>query len=49
MKRKEFILNNRNTLSNIIIGAKASYAFEMGIQALDTNKVTHWDNINYKL
>jgi hypothetical protein len=49
MKRKEFILNNRNPLSDIIIGAKAPYALEMSIQALNSNKVTHWYNINYKL
>ena len=46
---KDSILNNTNPLSGIITGAKAAYAVEMGIQAMDTNKVTYWDNINYKL
>ena len=46
---KDSILNNTNPLSGIITGAKAAYAVEMGIKAMDTNKVTYWDNINYKL
>ena len=43
---KDSILNNTNALSGIITGAEAAYAVEMGIQAMDTNKVTYWDNIN---
>ena len=46
---KDSILNNTDPLSGISTGAKAAYAVEMGIQAMDTNKVTYWDNINYKI
>ena len=49
MKRKEFILSSAGVLIGSIASAKAPYALEIGIQAMDTNKVTYWDNINYKI
>ena len=43
------ILNNKRPLSNIITGANVSYAVEMGIQAMDTNKVIEWNNDQFIL
>ena len=38
------ILNNKRPLSNITTGANVAYAVEMGIQAMDTNKVIEWND-----
>ena len=44
---KDAIINNKNPLSGVITGAKTAYAVEMGIKAMDTGEMVHWDNINY--
>lgn len=44
---KDAILNNQKPLSGVSTGAKASYAVEMGIQAMDTNQVIEWDDANF--
>tara|TARA_B110001454_G_scaffold212102_1_gene228511 strand:- start:292 stop:1479 length:1188 start_codon:yes stop_codon:yes gene_type:complete len=38
------IVENKIPLSNFKSGAKVSFAVEMGIQAMDTNKVVQWDS-----
>lgn len=43
------IINNKTPLSNVTTGAKAAYAVEMGIKAMDTEKMVQWDDINYML
>jgi hypothetical protein len=43
------IINNKTPLSNVTTGAKAAYAVEMGIKAMDMEKMVLWDNINYTL
>ena len=37
------------TVSMVTTGAKAAYAVEMGIQAMDTEKIIHWDNKKFVL
>lgn len=44
---KDAIINNKNPLSGVITGAKTAYAVEMGIKAMDTGEMVHWDNTNY--
>ncbi|MEK9603303.1 MAG: Gfo/Idh/MocA family oxidoreductase [Flavobacteriaceae bacterium] len=46
---RDAIINNTPPLSSVITGAKASYAVEMGIQAMDTEKIIHWDKKNFIL
>jgi len=46
---KDAIINNVTPLSNVITGAKAAYAVDMGIKAMDSEKIVHWDNTNYIL
>ena len=49
MDFKDAILNNIEPLSNVITGAKAAYAVDMGIKAMDTEKTIYWDNTNFLL
>tara|TARA_B100001175_G_scaffold317473_1_gene334534 strand:+ start:2517 stop:3704 length:1188 start_codon:yes stop_codon:yes gene_type:complete len=44
---KDSIINNKNPLSGVTTGAKTAYAVEMGIKAMDTGEMVHWDNTNY--
>ena len=46
---KDAILNNIEPLSNVITGAKAAYAVDMGIKAMDTEKTIYWDDTNFLL
>ena len=46
---RDAILNNKEPNSGVITGAKAAYAVEMGIQAMDTEKIIHWDNKKFVL
>jgi predicted dehydrogenase len=46
---RDSIVNNSPPLSGVITGAKAAYAVEMGIQAMDTEKTIFWDKNNYIL
>ena len=41
---RDSILNNKIPLSNVTSGANVAYAVEIGIQAMDTNKVIEWDS-----
>jgi predicted dehydrogenase len=43
----ESIINNKTPFSNVTTGAQAAYAVEMGIKAMDTEKMVVWDNVNY--
>ena len=38
------IIENRTPLSNFMSGAKVAFAVEMGIQAMDHNRVVTWDS-----
>ena len=38
------IVNNKEPLSNFKSGADVSFAVDMGIRAMDTNKVIEWEN-----
>jgi predicted dehydrogenase len=38
------IIENRMPLSNFMSGAKVAFAVEMGIQAMDHNRVVTWDS-----
>ena len=49
MDFKDAIINNTDPLSNVITGAKAAYAVDMGIKAMDTEKIINWDNTNFIL
>jgi predicted dehydrogenase len=46
---RDSIINNQTPLSGVITGAKAAYAVEMGIQAMDSEKTIHWDKTNFIL
>jgi predicted dehydrogenase len=46
---RDAILNNKPPLSTVTTGAKAAYAVEMGIQAMDQQKVIHWDDTKFIL
>ncbi len=46
---KDSILDNQTPLSGVITGAKSAYAVEMGIRAMDTNKLVLWDDVNFTL
>ena len=46
---KDAFINNTTPLSNVITGAKAAYAVDMGIKAMDSEKIVHWDNTNFIL
>jgi hypothetical protein len=46
---RDAILNNKEPNSGVITGAKAAYAVEMGIQAMDTEKIILWDNKKFVL
>jgi predicted dehydrogenase len=46
---RDSILNNKRPLSNITTGANVAYAVEMGIQAMDTNKVIEWNDDQFIL
>ena len=46
---RDAILNNKEPNSGVTTGAKAAYAVEMGIQAMDTEKIIHWDNKKFVL
>jgi hypothetical protein len=38
------IINNKEPLSNFKSGAEVSFAVDMGIRAMDTNRVIEWEN-----
>jgi predicted dehydrogenase len=46
---RDSIINNQTPLSGVTTGAKAAYAVEMGIQAMDSEKTIHWDKTNFIL
>ena len=46
---RDSIINNMAPLSGVTIGAKAAYAVDMGIKAMDTGQMIYWDNTNYIL
>ena len=49
MDFRDSIINNMAPNSGVTTGAKAAYAVDMGIKAMDTEQMTHWDDINYIL
>jgi len=49
MDFRDAIVNQSKPLSSAITGAKAAYAVEMGIQAMDTQKTVLWDNTQFIL
>tara|TARA_B100000900_G_scaffold395993_1_gene394890 strand:- start:464 stop:1030 length:567 start_codon:yes stop_codon:yes gene_type:complete len=46
---RDAVINNKAPLSSVTTGAKAAYAVDMGIKAMDTEQMTYWDDINYIL
>ena len=46
---RDSVVNNSPPLSGVITGAKAAYAVEMGIQAMDTGKTIYWNENNFIL
>jgi len=46
---RDSIINNKAPLSGVITGAKAAYAVDMGIKAMDTQETVNWDDANYIL
>jgi hypothetical protein len=46
---RDAVINNKAPLSSVTTGAKAAYAVDMGIKAMDAEQMTHWDDINYIL
>ena len=49
MDFRDSIINNIAPQSGVITGAKAAYAVDMGIKAMDTEKIIYWDDANYIL
>ena len=49
MDFRDAIVNQSKPLSSAITGAKAAYAVEMGIQAMDTQKTVLWDKTQFIL
>ena len=46
---RDSIINNKVPLTGVTTGAKAAYAVDMGIKAMDTKETVHWDDANYIL
>jgi predicted dehydrogenase len=49
MDFRDSIINNIAPQSGVTTGAKAAYAVDMGIKAMDTEKIIYWDDANYIL
>ena len=49
MDFRDSIINNVAPRSGVTTGAKAAYAVDMGIKAMDTEETVHWDDANYIL
>jgi hypothetical protein len=49
MDFRDSIINNVAPRSDVTTGAKAAYAVDMGIKAMDTEETAHWDDANYIL
>ena len=49
MDFREAIINNKTPLSNVTTGAKAAYAVDMGIKAMDTDETVYWNDNSYVL
>ena len=49
MDFRDSIIYNIAPQSGVTTGAKAAYAVDMGIKAMDTEKIIYWDDANYIL